>query len=54
MCHWVLNLLLYVNVREKHIRTITIKIFTETGKQFSISNNVVISRINFRRRPFLT
>ena len=29
--HWVFNPPLYVRVREKNIRTITMKIFTETG-----------------------
>ena len=44
---------MYVKVREKNIRTITIKIFTETGEEFNIQDDVVTCRLNFRRRPFL-
>ena len=50
---WVLNPPLYVRVREKNIRTITMKISTETGEEFPIHDDVVTSRLNFRRRPFL-
>ena len=32
--HWVFKPLLYVIVREKNIRTITMKISTETGEEF--------------------
>ena len=51
--NWVFNPPLYVRVREKNIRTITIKISTETGEEFSIHDDVVTCRLNFRRRPFL-
>ena len=34
--HWVFNSPIYVRVREKNIRTITIKISTETGEEFPI------------------
>ena len=51
--HWVFNPLLYVRVREKNIRTITMKILTKTGEEFPIHDDVVTCRLNFRRRPFL-
>ena len=51
--HWVFNPPLYVRVREKNIRTITMKISTETGTEILIHDDVVICRFNFRRRPFL-
>ena len=51
--HWVFNPPLYVRVREKNIRTITMKISTETGEEFPIHDDVVTCRLNFRRRPFL-
>ena len=44
---------MYVKVRKKNFKTITIKISTETGKVFPIQADVVTSRLNFRRRPFL-
>ena len=51
--HWVFNPPLYVRIREKNIRTITMKISTETGEEFPIYDDVVTCRLNFRRRPFL-
>ena len=51
--HWVFNPPMYVSVREKNIRTITIKISTETGEEFPIHDDVITCRLNFRRRPFL-
>ena len=51
--HWVFNPPLYVRVREYNIRTITMKISTETGEEFPIHDDVVTCRLNFRRRPFL-
>ena len=51
--HWVFNPPLYVRVREKNIRTITMKISTETSEEFPIHDDVVTCRLNFRRRPFL-
>ena len=51
--HWVFNPPLYVMVREKNIRTITMKILTETVEEFPIHDDVVTCRLNFRRRPFL-
>ena len=51
--HWVFNQPLYVKIREKNIRTITMKILTETGEELTINDNVVTCRLNFRRRPFL-
>ena len=51
--HWVFNPPMNVKVREKNIRTITIKISTETGEEFPIQDDVVTCRLNFRRRPFL-
>ena len=51
--HGVFTPSLYVRVREKNIRTITIKISTETGEEFPIHDDVVTCRLNFRRRPFL-
>ena len=50
---WVLNPPLYVRVRKKNIRTITMKILTETGEEFPIYDDVVTCCLNFRRRPFL-
>ena len=52
-CHWVFNPLLYVKVREKNIRTITMKMSTETGDEFPIHDDVFTCRLNFRWRPFL-
>ena len=51
--HWVFNPPMYVRVREKNIRTITIKISTESGEEFPIQDDVVTCRLNFRRRTFL-
>ena len=51
--HWVFNTFLYVRVREKNIRTITKKIFTETGEEFFIHDDMDNCRLNLRRRPFL-
>ena len=51
--HLVINPPLYVRVREKNIKTITMKISTETGERFPINDDVVTCRLNFRRRPFL-
>ena len=51
--HWVFNPPLYVRVRENNIRTITMKIYPETGEEFSIDDDVVTCRHNFRRRLFL-
>ena len=51
--HWVFNPLLYVRVRENNIRTITMKISTETGDEFPIHDNVIICRLNFCRPPLL-
>ena len=45
--HWVLNPPMYVRVREKNIRTITIKISTETCDEFPIQDDVVTCRLNF-------
>ena len=53
MGHWVFNPPLYERVREKNIRTITMKISTETGEEFPIQDDVVTCRLHFRRRPFL-
>ena len=36
-----------------NIRTITMKILTDTGEEFPIYDDVVTYRLNFRRRPFL-
>ena len=44
---------MYVKVREKNFRTITIKISTETGEEFPIQDDVVICPLNIRRRSFL-
>ena len=44
---------MYVRVRENNIRTITIQIFTETGEEFPIQDDVVTCRLNFSCRPFL-
>ena len=35
---------MYVRVRDKNIRTITIKISTETGEEFPIQDDVVTCR----------
>ena len=51
--HWLFNPPLYVKIREKNIITITMKISTETGVEFSIHDDVVTCRLNFRRRPYL-
>ena len=51
--HRVFNPPLYVRVREKNIRIITMKISTETGEEFPIHDDVVTCHLNFRRRPFL-
>ena len=51
--HWVLNPPLYGRVRETNIKTIIMKILTETGEEFPIHNDVVTCRLNFRRRPFV-
>ena len=51
--YWAFNPPMYVRVREINIRTITIKLSTETGEKFSIQDDVVTSRLNFRCRPFL-
>ena len=51
--HWAFNPPLYVRVIEKNIRTITMKISTETGEELPIHDDVVTCRLNFRRRPFL-
>ena len=47
--HWVFNPPLYVRLREKNIKTITMKISTETCEEFPIDDNVVTCRLNFRR-----
>ena len=44
---------MYVRVRKQPIRTITIKLFTEPGEEIPIQDDVVICRLNFRRRPVL-
>ena len=51
--HSVFKPPMYVRVREKNIRTVTMKISTETGEEFPIHDDVVTCRLNFRRRPFL-
>ena len=51
--HWVFNPFLSVSVREKNIKTITMKISTETGVEFPIHDDVFTCRLNFRRRLFL-
>ena len=51
--HWVYNPPLYVRVREKNMKTITMKISTETGEEFPIHDDVVTCCLNFRRRPIL-
>ena len=51
--HWVFNPPLYIKIREKNIRTITMKILTETGEKFPIHDDVVACRLNFRRLQFL-
>ena len=51
--HWVFNPPMYVMVREKKIRTISMKISTETGEDLHIHDDVVTCLINFRRRPYL-
>ena len=45
--HLVFNPPLYVRVREKNIRTITMKITTETGEEFPIHDDVVTCRLTF-------
>ena len=44
---------MYVRVREKNIRSSTMKISTETGEDVPIYDDVIICRLNFCRRPFL-
>ena len=39
--HWVVNPPMYVRVREKNIRNLTMKISTETGEEFPIYDDVV-------------
>ena len=51
--HWIFNPPMYVRVREKNIRTITIHISTKTGEKFPIQDDVVTCRLNFRGQPFL-
>ena len=51
--HWVCNPPLYVGVKEKNIRTITMKILTENGEEFPIHDDVFTCRRNFRRWPLL-
>ena len=51
--HWVFNPPLYVRVREHNIRTITMKISTETGEDIPIHDDVATFCLNFCRRPFL-
>ena len=51
--HWVFNPPMYVRVREKNVRTITIKILTKPGEEFPIQDDVVTCRLNFCRRLFL-
>ena len=51
--HWVFNPFLYVRVMDKNIRTVTMKILTETGEEFSINENLVTCRLNFRRRAIV-
>ena len=50
--HWILNQPMYVRVRQKNIRTITIKITTITGEEISIPDDVVTCRLNLRRWLF--
>ena len=50
--HWIFNPPLYAKVKEKNIRTIIIKISTETGEEFPIHNDVVNCRLKYRRRQF--
>ena len=47
--HWVFNPPLYVRDKEKNIRTIIIKLSTETGKEYSIHDDVVTCLLNFCR-----
>ena len=51
--NWVFYPPLYVRVREKNIRTIIIKISSETGEECFSYDDVVSCRLNFRRRLFL-
>ena len=51
--HWVFNPPLYVNVKEKIINRITIKICTGAGEYFPIEDGEVICRLRFHRRPLL-
>ena len=51
--HWVCNPPLYVRVREKNIRIITITISTETGDDFPIKDDVVICYLYVCRWPVL-
>ena len=43
----------YVRGREKNLRTITIRISTETNEEFSIEDDVVTWCLIFRHRPSL-
>ena len=52
-CHWVFNPPLYVRVKKKNIRTITIKTLSDTGEEFPIHDDVITCRLNFRGRTFL-
>ena len=49
----VFNPPIYVKVRDKNIRTITMKITTKTDEEFPIQDDMVTLRLNFRRRLFL-
>ena len=50
---WVFNSPLYVRVITTNIRTIALKISTETGEEFPIYDDVFTCRLNFRRRQIL-
>ena len=50
---WIFNPPMYVKVRKKNIKIITIKVSTEIGEEFPIQAYVVTCRLNLRRRPFL-
>ena len=49
----VFNPALYVRVKEKNMNTITIKISTETGDEFSFQDGLVTCCLNFRRQLLL-
>ena len=51
--HWVYNPPLYIQVKEKIINLITIKICTGTGENFPIKDGEVIYRLHFHRRLLL-